>query len=237
MKYPYIGYWEATELTVLFVANREGLEIEEDENYSCEWSEHEYTNITREYLVNTYGKVESKEHADFIKLLAEINEIVVFKDSEMTKAKGINYFSVTSDGIMYFWHDKSGIQCDRKQITIPLPPKEVKEMKNNGDNLVLGCEDSKCEEWPKAGDKFIHKGELVTCISKGVTSKGDEVVTFEGADKLSHGSCWNNDVWVKKPKTPEEELRELLHLLWDENGGDFDDFVDIAIRHVTKKPQ
>jgi len=29
-------------------------------------------------------------------------------------------------------------------------------MKNNGDNLVLGCEDSKCEEWPCVGDEVVY---------------------------------------------------------------------------------
>ena len=91
-----------------------------------------FKNITREYLSNTYGKVESKEHAEFIKLLAETNGVVVFKDGEIIKAKGINYFIVTNDGILYFWNDKSGIQYDRKQITIPMPPKEVESDLSKG---------------------------------------------------------------------------------------------------------
>jgi hypothetical protein len=66
------------------------------------------------------------------------------------------------------------------------------------------------KEWPAVGDKFIHKGELVKCISKGLMSSGDEVITFETADGLSYGSCWNNDSWVKKPPTPEDELRDEI---------------------------
>ena len=66
------------------------------------------------------------------------------------------------------------------------------------------------DEWPKVGDEFINKGEIVTCISKGVISDGSEVITFEFADRISHGSCWNNDTWVKKPKTPEDLLIEEL---------------------------
>ena len=186
-------------------------------------------NVTNQYLANTYGKVESKEHAEFIVKLAENHDVEII--SEWQKGCWFNFFLNSQDKLTLNFSPKS-TACDNgeKKITIQLPPKEVKEMKNNGDNLVLGCEESKCKEWPCVND------EVLTSDGNGVVrllpdSKGYYVVSVNGEyyqyqiDELS------------KPKTPAEELRELLHLLWDENCGDFDDFVDIAIRHVTKKPQ
>ena len=84
-------------------------------------------------------------------------------------------------------------------------------MKNNGDNLVLGCEESKCKEWPCVND------EVLTSDGNGVVrllpdSKGYYVVSVNGEyyqyqiDELS------------KPKTPEEELRdEVTELVWKAN--------------------
>lgn len=219
-----------------------------------------WKNITHEYLSNTYGKVESKEHAGFIKLLAETNDVVVFKDSEMIKAKGINYFSVTKDGVMYFWHDKSGIQYDRKKITIPMPPNnhaklaingdttdldsvltfeadsiklfdamgskvcEINstssvndELLNNGDNLIFGGSD-KCKEWPCVNDEVLICDEAslgrlsdlsgLTCSVIGICNNdlGDKILTLEceglGVYAIADGP------WIKKPKTPEQELRD-----------------------------
>ena len=97
------------------------------------------------------------------------------------------------------------------------------------------------KEWPAVGDKFIHKGELVKCISKGLMSNGDEVITFETADGLSHGSCWNNDSWVKKPKTPEEELFDKfwreVNLFMNTSNLDKKMFESAFINNITKKPQ
>lgn len=224
-------------------------------DYEGEWSNGEYyiesqcKNITQEYLSNTYGKVESKEHAEFIVELAKANGFDVVGSTSKAKS-----FEFSGDSALALYEIPTDIFANNEEsrlITIPLPPKQIQTatseeefemqqiMKNNGDNLVLGCEESKCEEWPKVGDKFIHKGELVTCISKGVMSKGDEVITFEGADKLSHGSCWNIDVWVKKPKTPEEELRDDIEYVIHHFEGD-----KVAGRkwlmnkyNITKKPQ
>ena len=197
-----------------------------------------YTNITREHLSNTWGVVESKEHAEFIIGLAKGCDFDIFGLVNIKSAKS---FKFKGGHLLVFKHeiqDTEGL----KQITIPLPlkssvskdnrdierdvaPTATKEEefemtqieKNNGDNLMFGGAD-KCKEWPCVGDKFIHKGELVTCISKGIISDGSEVITFEGADKLSHGSCWNNDSWVQKPKTQEEELR--------------DDLMELTLKHM-----
>jgi len=225
-----------------------------DKSDNCDNHEND-KNITREYLANTYGKVESKEHAEFIFDLGDINNL-----SSRTgyTEEYPSWFCFDDDELFFFDNESDANYNGEKLITIPLPPKQIQTatseeefemqqiMKNNGDNLVLGCEDSKREEWPCVGDKFIHKGELVTCISKGVMSKGDEVITFEGADKLSHGSCWNIDAWVKKPKTPEEELRDEIELIIKESiDEDYSPSANaehitgeiLSKYNITKKPQ
>lgn len=138
IKYPYIAD-NGNGTIVLFTRVDYGFLLKKsqysdrEECFWYPWNENVFANITHEYLANTYGKVGSKEHAEFIKLLAGTNDIVFFKDTEMVKAKDVNYFSVTDDGTMYFWHDKSGIQYDRKQITIPMPPNNPTKLAINGD--------------------------------------------------------------------------------------------------------
>jgi len=310
MKYPYIGKGTESGSIVLFYEQNKGVTLE-SKTWASENLEHSncvnedlFTNITREYLANTYGKVESKEHAEFIVKLAENAGVCLYNNYGYDE--GDDCFVFNSSGL-YFWPKNNS--KDKKLITIPIPPKEsklpvassgakmpkVKEPKkvsvhdiqvnvtNNTDSLIQikKSEDESsifiyvndppkepnlidslpeaeptnafakeavevveggiCEaiksssaihklesqgykftnlewvspnakkepepkEWPQVGDKFIHKGELVKCISKGKMSNGDEVITFEFPDGLSHGSCWNNDSWVQKPPTPEEEL-------------------------------
>ena len=82
MKYPYIGKCEENELTVIFSDNGSGTTIDKGESdiaingkFECGFNEREFKNITAEYLANTYGEVKSKEHAEFIVKLAEVNKI------------------------------------------------------------------------------------------------------------------------------------------------------------------
>lgn len=252
MKYPYIGYWEATELTVLFVANREGFEIEEDGSYSCEWSEHEYTNITRDYLQNTYGQVQSPEHAEFIAKLCESNGIELFNNYD----EGITQFAINR-GELIFTYIKPAISDHDKQITIPLPPKQIQTatpeeefeitqiMKNAGDNLVLGCEDSKCDEWPQVNS------EVQTSVGAGTIrlmpdKLGHFIVEIDGV------FCSMNIEQLSKPKTPEEELRDDIKqevfssfLVMPELLTKRDVVIEVSERvannlvkkYITKKPQ
>lgn len=108
-------------------------------------------------------------------------------------------------------------------------------MKNNGDNLVLGCEESKCKEWPCVND------EVLTSDGNGMVkllpdSKGYYVVSINGEyyqyqiDELS------------KPKTPEEELRdELIDLIENtaDVGASTEELVEtmFSLYNITKKPQ
>ena len=216
IKYPYIGYWEATELTVLFVANREGLEIGDDENYTCEWSEHEYKNITHEYLSNTWGVVESKEHAEFI---VEIAKLHGFELARKSNHFG-KFFSFDVKGF-FFLDDEFTARLHCKKITIPLPPKpeaSVDEMSIAADELTteeetelkslcmvsaLNNEIENQKTWPQVGDKvtvFGRQGVLVLPAD----ANGMYVVESNGRyfiPKLSD---------ITKPKSKQDLLIEEL---------------------------
>tara|TARA_R110002049_G_scaffold297332_2_gene486209 strand:- start:2091 stop:2837 length:747 start_codon:yes stop_codon:yes gene_type:complete len=174
-----------------------------------------YKNITTEYLSNTYGKVESKEHAEFIAKLCESNGIELFNNYD----EGITQFAINR-GELIFTYVKPVISDHDKQITIPLPPKEVKEMKNNGDNLVLGCEESKCEDWPKVGDEVLFpSGNGILAIKK----PGDNGVVIVECNDEGCGRVYKRVSLsaLQKPKTPEEELR--------------DDIIELTLSHMENK--
>lgn len=195
-----------------------------------------FKNITPEYLANTYGEVKSKEHAEFIVKLAEVNGFDIVKP----RKENLVWFSFWDNNLGFFEYEMSASQGGCKQITIPLPPEsnvntpeEDFEMtqvaKNNGDNLIFGGAD-KCKEWPCVNDE-VETSDGVGVVKLMQDVRGYYVVSINGEyyqyliDELS------------KPKTPEEELRELLSLLWKENNHDFDMFLDVVTCHVTKKPQ
>ena len=237
-------------------------------DYEGEWSNGEYyiesqcKNITQEYLANTYGKVESKEHAEFIVELAKNAGLSVF-----TPASSVNHF-IIKDGLSF--HNCEKIKStELKQITIPLPPKQIQTatseeefemqqiMKNNGDNLVLGCEDSNCEEWPKVGDEVLicdlepdsrnieFENEKVNVIAKTDDARGT-VLTISHKWK-GIGAVMFKKNHVKKPKTPEEELRDELDECISDFQCQYHEREDIEYErlagyilskyNITKKPQ
>lgn len=75
-------------------------------------------NITPEYLANTYGKVEGKEHAEFIIELAENHgfEHTIYQEKR-------KHFAFV-DNVLIFLVNTVYDSEDKKQITIPLPPKQ-----------------------------------------------------------------------------------------------------------------
>lgn len=198
-KYPYIGYWEEAESMVLFAANREGFQIEALKNYSYEWSEHEYKNITREYLANTYGEVKSTEHAGFIIEMCNANEVEVNEcASYLTR-----YFAVYGNELLFFRNETSASKFGGKQTTIPLPPKADKQ-------------DSR--EWPQVGDEVLicnidpdsrvidFNNEKVEVIAKTKNDRGMVLTLSHPSQGI--GAIMLISKHVKKPKTPEEELRD-----------------------------
>lgn len=120
MKYPYIGESQFTGSEVLLASRSNGFRLDvENAEYCNDWDETVFKNITREYLTNTYGKVESQEHADFIVELAKVNGFEVIEDYE----SGIMWFNCDRD-TLDFYRDKNIANNDgEKQITIPMPPK------------------------------------------------------------------------------------------------------------------
>lgn len=133
-KYPYIGKGSPSGSIVMFYSQGNGITL--DSKYWASTNmehyrgldEYHFKNITREYLTNTYGEVKSKEHAEFIKLLAETGGMgcghKVIDDN-------CKYFYVL-DGDLFFNSEK--IKGARfKKITIPLPPKSAATSKVNRD--------------------------------------------------------------------------------------------------------
>ena len=135
-KYPYIGEGKRSGNIVLFTGKRTGVVIVEGESvvdkyqvgYKCNtWDEAQFKNITREYLVDTYGKCESQEHALFIFRLAKNQEIYV-KGFNYKKA---SYFMIVDNELYFYSSDEMPKRNKCKLIHLPLPPyeKEMKETK------------------------------------------------------------------------------------------------------------
>ena len=103
-------------------------------------------------------------------------------------------------------------------------------MKNNGDNLVLGCEDSKCEDFPQVGDKVVLHGK--PCVVIGVD--GDAFWIKKESGRYDIASRHQ----LQKPKTPEEELRDdIIEIFTTSPSPDYAmDVVNLKY-NITKKPQ
>ncbi len=218
--HPYIGEGRRGSI-VLFSADSSGFAISHENKtvkgkYTNHWDECAFTDITHDYLQNTYGEVVSPEHAEFIIELAE-NAKCAGVDICKTKANSYNvsgmYFNFYIDsGVLWFSFSALEMASCRgeKQITIPLPPKEP--LKNAGDNLILGCEDSKCDEWPQVGDevalRYKFDSKQIMHIGKLLYLSGNHIII--ATDKNSDYHCHRCDWRIEKPKTPEEELRDDL---------------------------
>lgn len=229
-KFPYIG--ENRHGVIMLILSRSKAVILSDVNKGkthsipdskenpSTWFERKYKNITAEYLTNTYGKVESKEHAEFIKLIAG-NEGI--KCNYMVVSDDIKYFYF-SGGVLFFTF--SSINDDKfKLITIPLPPKE-KSMESQ-------------KEWPAVGDEVLinlanhnaiygHNIDGKKAVVRSIFKDGDTTVyavSYEGACYCFVGGI------LKKPPTPEEELRAKLISVMDNSNTAFTyaDFISKAI--------
>ena len=134
MKYPYIG--QRYNAIVLFYAAGKGLLIDNalgfdgDSKAGDEVRLYDGTNITQEYLSNTWGVVESKEHAEFIIELCEVNGIEVFNGFDI----GITHFAIVKNEVV-FTYGKPSVSEHDKQITIPSPPKAKEWTPEIGDEV------------------------------------------------------------------------------------------------------
>lgn len=191
-------------------------------------------NITREYLANTYGKLQSPNHGIFIRLLCKNHGISVNEFPSQLDS----YFAVYGDELLFFHNEESASKLEGKQITIPTPPK-CDEPLNNGDNLMFGGED-KFKEWPKIGDyvalryrfdskQIIHKGELLYLSDNHI------IIKLESGNDYH---CIRGEWDIEKPKTPEEEfIYDVAHLFRTKH--DYLCFADelLSKYNITKKPQ
>ena len=277
MKYPAIYQSTVNGNAILLFSDKQGVVLDKHETVigtSCGWIESAFKNITAEYLANTYGKVESKEHAEFIDELCEVNGIEV--DSWDGRE---GYFSIDDRGL-YFWFEEEGaMEYGGKQITIPLPQEsemshyddereqaEIQHrmktgtLKENGDNLMFGGDD-KCKEWPCVGDEVIvssavglRMSERTKCFDgkAGVlralfsTKNGTKACAVEFHDMACF--CFHVDM-LKKPKTPEEELRDEIAQVMSDSYARVTEVVKgkamfrhyaedlMANYNITKKPQ
>ena len=127
MTYPYIG--KGTESgSIALIYGEDSAIVMDSKTWAAKNSEDTevdesyFKNITAECLANTYGEVKSKEHAEFIVKLAEVNGI----DFDGEVGINSNYFCFfpSNSKQLTFWRKEKDASKhgNRKQITIPLPP-------------------------------------------------------------------------------------------------------------------
>ena len=136
-------------------------------------------------------------------------------------------------------------KIDNDTVTITVD----KPLKNAGDNLVLGCEDSKCDEWPCVGDdvtvridahqwdvKYGHNVDGMNGVVRSIFEDGDVTVYAVSVDGVCY--CFVRGL-LQKPKTTEEELRDELAESFCAAGYETDKYIDYLMSKykITKKPQ
>jgi hypothetical protein len=244
IKYPYIGRITKSGSIILFYGKGTGVTLDSktcvttDGEHNDNIDERYFKNITREYLANTYGKVESKEHAEFIVELAENAGFTVSRIVAIDSVNSFMFYDASNCSLHRVNQDELSNEEGRKQITIPMPPK-CDEPLNNGDNLLFGGDD-KCKEWPCVGDEVLAPFDRVnvkaTVCWQRVNDSGIHVsLLFD--DDYEAFWCVTGD--LQKPKTLEEELCEDIEYAIHHFEGD-----KVAGRkwlmnkyNITKKPQ
>lgn len=146
MKYPAIYRSVVNENVFLLFNEKQGVVLDKCETIigtSGKWNEFTFKNITAEYLANTYGEVKSKEHAEFIVKLAEVNGIQVSVNCRDGNAKVFSFRTKSGMPRLVLLSTKDHLYntVSRKQITIPLPPeceaRKPKDVIANGKKHTL----------------------------------------------------------------------------------------------------
>ena len=134
VKYPAI-YGNGVGCNILWFNENKGVSLD-DGGLVCNESTSKVANITREYLQNTWGVVESKDHAEFIIELCKANNLSVYKDPYPVKK---DIFSVNKYGTLFF-HEDNGLSLSNEleQITIPLSPKKKGELSTEVNETICG---------------------------------------------------------------------------------------------------
>lgn len=216
-KYPYIGKFAGNCGTSIALFIGEGkacyldgdFKTSEKNIFTSDYLECEFKNITAEYLANTRIKICSAEHESFIFELVDGTDLVC----EVSGSYAFIYEDFILDA--------------KKEIAIPLPPKES-EAKITTEAVVAG--DSKTydvtplNEWQDGEVKWRKVGY----VEKEWPAVGDEALT-SSKQKVSVLAIHGGEAWVKydgtpietgyasirvatlsKPPTPEEELTQAL---------------------------
>lgn len=177
-----------------------------------------YVDITHEYLSNTWGVVESKEHAEFIiELAVNCDYSPSFAKRAMAEG-GVNwfFFSESENELQFFENDVSDSFYEgegEKQITIPLPPKAKAEKPDlSKPPKHLDCLCNKCggkccagfcDDWKVGDDALMMSGK---CKIMALADKhGNLAVTNEFGFNLIV-----NKSEIKKPKSKQDLLIEEL---------------------------
>jgi hypothetical protein len=225
MKYPYIS---TKSNNLLFYAKDTATLIGDESNsfshgFKITVDESGFENNTREYLANTYGEVQSPEHAAFIIELAELHGFKVWSPSDGLKR--ITHFACFHGELNMHSHSCDGIviAARLKQITIPLPPKAEPKIypqeklgeapkhfdcvcnKCGGRCCTGQCYKQESSEWPQVGDEAIHPTHGLCNVVSPVDCLG--IVTVINEQRINT-LVFKSD--LSKPKTPEEELRDDL---------------------------
>jgi hypothetical protein len=147
-----------------------------------------YVDITHEYLSNTWGVVESKEHAEFIIELAELHGFELAQQSSLSGS----FFSFDIKGFCFLNLESiASRHCNK--ITIPLPPK-AKEWPQVGDEVCWGFESSGVIKSLSDGFAWIKEANndyttVYTSSLKKPKSKQDLLI-----EELQTKLCNNNAV-------------------------------------------
>jgi hypothetical protein len=176
-----------------------------------------YVDITHKYLSNTWGVVESKEHAEFIIELA-VNCEYSPSFAKRAMAEGsVNwfFFSESENELQFFENDVSDSFYEsegEKQITIPLPPKAKEWVPEVGDevyvtkkvldnNSMQEAAELISETYCKLISKFTHN-EVEFCVLKNDNSAYTSLIL---------DLCLSDKTIVKlKPKSKQDLLIEEL---------------------------
>lgn len=177
---------------------------------------------TKDSLKNTWGIVESKEHAEYI---IELAKGAGFEFTGGDKKEGM-FFNFYQGELLAFWSDKHAANDNNeKQITIPLPPKDKAEKPDLSKppkhfdcvcNKCGGkCCIGNCDKWPKVGDRVRWDKNDYSGTVKAV-SEGKAWCKLDSG--LYHTINFDR---LKKPKTEQElKIEELQTKLCNNNAVD-----------------
>ena len=186
IKYPAI--LKSTDNSQTVVVYKDSSAYHIDGEFKGEYSKAYNTDDTidagREVLANTYGKVESKEHAEFIVELAELHG---FKFVAKLNVK-CKYFRINESYIGFYESKAKSSHGGVKQITIPMPPKEV----------VIG---------EKKSETYIPE---LNAVSSGFVVSSGEQLTYKVIGSSDFDNVLSTITPVKVEKQKAGELSSYL---------------------------